>query len=193
LNRSNFQEATPVTKKSKKQYTKAQIAGLKARALKLWKADNTHAMEFGKALLAVRAALRGQHGAFRKWWEDHRLVQSRVSYCMDLAKGKLGIRKIKAKAATNTRAAKASREVGKKLNGLFLSCTRATNVDAIRALLKETIGETLGHTAKLAGWKTETPEVKAATDKYTEALNTLIATLSKGTEKFKAAGATAGR
>lgn len=178
-----------MTKKSKKKrYTRAQIAGLKAHALKLWKADTTHALELGKALLAVRAALRSQHGAFREWWEDYRLVQSRVSYCMDLASGKLGKRKAKAKATTNGHAAKAVRVVSKKLTGLFLSCNRKNDVDAIRALLKEAIGETVEHTAKLAGWKLDTPEVKSAVDNYSQALNALLATISRP----KAAGATAG-
>ena len=172
----------------RKQYTKTQIEALKKRALKLWKADNTSAFELGKALLAVRAALRRKHGAFRAWWEDHRLIQSRVSYCMDLASGKLAKRKTKVKTKTNAQAATATRSVSQTLNRLFNSCTGAPNVDAIRALLKQTIGETLEQTAKLAGWKLDTPETKTVVDSYSQALTVLISTISKP----KAAGAASG-
>jgi hypothetical protein len=106
---------------------------------------------------------------------------------MDLASGKLGKRKAKAKAKTNAHATKAVREVSRKLNGLFISCAHAP-VDSVRALLKEAIGETLERTAKLAGWKLDTPEVKSAVDVYSQALNALIATITKP----KAAGAASG-
>lgn len=178
----------------KKTYTKAEIAGLKARALTLWRADNSHAMELGKALLAVRAALRKQHGAFKEWWQDNRLVQSRVSYCMDLAKGTLGKRKTKAKSAEYKHAAKATHLVSKRLNELFVSCARATDATAVHSLpklFKDAVGATLFQAAELAGWKLDTPEVKQVADDYTRALERLISTVSSSGPAAKKAAASA--
>ena len=70
-------------------YSEEEIQGLKARALELWRSDQSSAMELGLAVLAVRAALRNRHGAFKKWWQDNKLSQARVSYCMRLASAKL--------------------------------------------------------------------------------------------------------
>jgi hypothetical protein len=194
LNRSNFQEARQVAKKpAKKKFTKGEIAGLKKRALKLWRTDNSHAMELGRALVAVREALRSQHGAFKEWWEDNRLSQSRVSYCMDLASEKLAKRKkkAKAKAAEDIKVAQAVKAVSKKLNGLFLACTRRDDPlavpipDEFAAVLYATLNEV----ASFSGWKLNRPECKKAATDYETALKNLITIASRPDDK--AAGASA--
>ena len=81
--------------KAKPKYTAKQIAALQAHALKLYRADHDHAQELGHALIDVRVALRGKHGAFKKWWQSHKLSQARVSYCMRLANGKFDAAKQK--------------------------------------------------------------------------------------------------
>jgi len=181
-------------KPAKKKYTKGEIAGLKKRALKLWHADNSHAMELGKALLEVRAALKGQHGAFKKWWQDYRLEQSRVSYCMDLASNKLANRKAKAKkakSAEDIHVAQAMQAVNKKLNNLFLTCTRRNDPLAlpISEQLWTVFDATFSQVASLAGWKLNRPECKNAVTDYKAALNALIKIASGPDAKAASAGA----
>ena len=185
-------------KAAKKKYTKGEIAGLKKRALKLWHADSigkdSHAMALGKALLAVRDALRGQHGEFKKWWQDYRLEQSRVSYCMDLASNKLANRKAKAnkaKSAEDIQVAQAVQAVNKKLNNLFLTCTRRNDPLAlpISEELWTVIDATFNQAASLAGWRLNRPECKNAATDYKTALNALIKIASGPDSKAASAGA----
>ncbi len=168
--------------KKKHVYTAQEIARLKSHALRLWKADNSHAIELGNALLAVRRALRGQHGAFKEWWDErNHLTQSRVSYCMDLASGKHGKRRKKSKSTELVHAARATQFVNSKLNKLFKTCASpydALHSSGIPQQLREAIGATLTQAAKLAGWELNKPEVKQAAEAVDKAIATLISTLS---------------
>jgi hypothetical protein len=189
---------TVAKKPAKKKFTKGEIAGLKARALKLWHADsigkNSHAMALGKALVAVRVALRGQRGAFKKWWQDYRLDQSRVSYCMDLANGTLDKRKKKAKSARHTPSAEAMRAVSKPLGKLFHTCASGFDHDPLSLLavqndLVDVINATFIQVASLAGWKLNRPEFKNAETEYKKALGNLIVIASGPGDHLKKAAA----
>lgn len=175
----------------KPEYTKAQIVALQSQALKLYRADESHAKELGKAFLKVRAAMK--HGDFKKWFVKHGLSQHRVSYCMDLAKGTFTKRKEKKISPERVRAAKAVAFVGHKLNTLFKSCNTANDhltMISIHEKLRDALGATIAQAATLAGWKLDTPEVTEAADQLNAAIAKLIATVARP-EKPAAAAATA--
>ena len=167
------------SKKKRNVYTRQQIARLQARALKLWKADNSHAYELGLALLHVRKAMK--RGDFKPWWQSKGLVQSRVSYCMDLAKGALKKRRSKPIPDWRRQAAEATQSVNKKLNKLFRTCASIDKLatSSIRIQLRDALGTTVAKTAALAGWKLDTPEVKKAGDDLNNAIAALIEILSR--------------
>lgn len=62
---------------------------LEARALELYARDQDSALELGKALIAVRDALKEIHGAFTAWYRDHDLDENRVHYCIRKMEGKI--------------------------------------------------------------------------------------------------------
>src|SRR5258707_13145415 len=64
------------------------IKALQQRALELWEVDQTSALELGRALIAVRDAMREEHGAFAKWYRGNGLEENRVYYCIRRAEGK---------------------------------------------------------------------------------------------------------
>lgn len=64
------------------------VQALQQRALELWEVDQASALELGKALCAVRDAMRDEHGAFAKWYRDNGLEENRVYYCIRRAEGK---------------------------------------------------------------------------------------------------------
>jgi hypothetical protein len=66
-----------------------EIQALQTRALELWEIDKASALELGRALVAVRDAMQGEHGAFTRWWSDHDLDENRVYYCIRKAEGKI--------------------------------------------------------------------------------------------------------
>lgn len=170
-----------VKRKTQQKYSLSQIARLKSHALKLWKADTSHAIELGNALLAVRKALRPQHGAFKKWWQQNHLVQARVSYCMDIASGKLENRRKKSKSTAHVQATHATQFVSAKLNKLFKTCAQPHHElysSVIPQQLREAIGATLMQAAKLAGWQINKPEIKHAAESVDEAVTALIAAVS---------------
>ena len=65
------------------------IKALQDRALELWAVDQASALELGRALLAVREAMREQHGAFAQWFRENGLEENRVYYCLRRAEGKV--------------------------------------------------------------------------------------------------------
>jgi hypothetical protein len=65
-----------------------EIQGLQRRALELWVADQASALELGRALIAVRGALRDERGAFTAWYRANDLEENRVYYCIRKAEGK---------------------------------------------------------------------------------------------------------
>src|SRR5947209_4832647 len=65
------------------------IQALQQRALELWAVDQTSALELGRALIAVREAMREEHGAFAKWFRANELEENRVYYCIRKAEGKV--------------------------------------------------------------------------------------------------------
>lgn len=64
------------------------IKGLQQRALELWEVDQASALELGRALIAVRDAMREEHGAFSNWYRENGLEENRVYYCIRRAEGK---------------------------------------------------------------------------------------------------------
>jgi hypothetical protein len=64
------------------------IQALQERALKLWEVDQASALELGRALCAVRDAMRDEHGAFARWYRENGLEENRVYYCIRRAEGK---------------------------------------------------------------------------------------------------------
>lgn len=65
------------------------IQTLQQSVLELWKADQLSAVELGKALIRLRAAMKAQsHGAFKKWYTEQGLPTNRVYYCIREAEGK---------------------------------------------------------------------------------------------------------
>lgn len=147
--------------KKKAKYTPKQITALKAHALKLYQADESHAVELGHALLEVRDALKNQHGAFKKWWQRHKLSQSRVSYCMRLASKKHARYKAKQQSAEHQRVVEAAKFVNGEVNKLFRLFTNPTDelqtrnsLIIIRNQLRDAVAATCGKTAELAGFCT---------------------------------------
>lgn len=65
-----------------------KLQALQERALELWEIDQTSALELGKALCAVRDAMRDEHGAFSKWYRANGLEENRVYYCIRRAERK---------------------------------------------------------------------------------------------------------
>jgi hypothetical protein len=64
------------------EFSKRETAALDASAT-----DQTSALEFGRALLSLRAAFY-VHGDFTKWITAHAIDRNRASYCMRVANGK---------------------------------------------------------------------------------------------------------
>jgi len=64
------------------------LPALQQRALELWEVDQASALELGRALIAVRDAMREEHGAFAKWYRENGLEENRVYYCIRRAEGK---------------------------------------------------------------------------------------------------------
>jgi hypothetical protein len=65
------------------------IQALQRRVLELWKADQSSALELGKALVTTRDAMRDAHGDFAEWFDKAGLSENRVYYCIRLAEGKI--------------------------------------------------------------------------------------------------------
>jgi hypothetical protein len=157
-------------------YTVEQIADLKAHALELWNADNRRAQELGFALLEVRSALQSQHGAFKKWWQENKLSQARVSYCMRLASGKIA----SAKAKQRTLERIVISEVKNKVDGLLKFCVNpkhAQALDQIEASLGRTYLYMIGGIGRMRGWpriNEQDPGVQAAGQKFKQALSELL-------------------
>lgn len=67
-----------------------ELNDLKKEALKLWNKDvrnEKSALQFGKVLAKIKEILG--HGKFTAWWTKEKFKQSRVSYCLRLAQGKI--------------------------------------------------------------------------------------------------------
>lgn len=62
------------------------VRGLEVEVLEYWKADQSSAMEFGKALIALKAAykVKGQFGAFLR---KNNISYYRAQYAMRIATG----------------------------------------------------------------------------------------------------------
>jgi hypothetical protein len=141
--------------KKKPRYTAKEIAGLKAHALTLWKADNSHAKELGYALLEVRAALKYQHGNFKKWWQENKLSQARVSYCMRLASGKVAAAKAKQRSAFQG-AAGIAKGIRKHVDDFLDFAVRFDmegDADPVYEKLALMVGSITYDLGKLPGWK----------------------------------------
>ncbi len=65
------------------------IQALQKRVLELWKADQSSALELGKALITTRDAMRDAHGDFAQWFDDAGLSENRVYYCIRKVEGKV--------------------------------------------------------------------------------------------------------
>ena len=104
------------------------------RALELWRSDQSSAMELGLAVLAVRAALHNRHGAFKKWWQDNKLSQARVSYCMRLASGKVAT----AKAQRRTMERIVVGRIKKDVAGFLKFCTDSKQVRTLDEIERAT-------------------------------------------------------
>jgi hypothetical protein len=70
------------------------IQALQKQAIELWQADQASALELGKVLVALRAAMKNAHGDFTAWFREAGLSENRVYYCIRLVEGKI----VKAKA-----------------------------------------------------------------------------------------------
>jgi hypothetical protein len=166
--------------KKQTKYTAKQIAGLQARALDLWHADEDHAQALGAALLDVRRAMK--HGMFKKWWQNNKLSQARVSYCMRVAQNKVAAAKAKRQSSENRKVKEASQLVTGKLNHLFRSCAGATDGPALFAIqtqLWEAVEATVAQAAALARWELHTRDAKKASDELNKAVTALVATISR--------------
>jgi len=156
------------------QFTEEQIAALKAHALKLWKADTSHALELGLALLAVRAAL--PHGAFKPWWKQNNLSQARVSYCMRLAEGKVAAAKAKQRTLERT----VMKQLKKNVDGCLKFCVdpkRAPSLDQIEASLRQLYLHMIGGVGRIRHWpriNEQDAKVQAATQNFKQALSELL-------------------
>jgi hypothetical protein len=76
----NAQQETPLES--------LNVQALQQRALELWEVDQASALELGRALIAVRDAMREERGAFAKWYRENGLEENRVYYCIRRAEGK---------------------------------------------------------------------------------------------------------
>ncbi|SRR6266403_2055783 len=65
------------------------IQALQKRVIELWRADQSSALELGKALITTREAMRDAHGDFAKWFSGAGLSENRVYYCIRLVEGKI--------------------------------------------------------------------------------------------------------
>jgi hypothetical protein len=108
-----------------------EITALQSKAVALWTKDQSNARDLGKMLLEIRALM--PHGAFKEWWTREKLDQSRVSYCMRLAQGKVAEAKAQAKSSPR---AKALLSITKKLRSLY-DLAEAGDVQGAKDLLKE--------------------------------------------------------
>lgn len=164
-------------KKSQNQ-TQQQIAALKAHALELWNEDNSHAKELGLALLAVRAALKSQHGGFKKWWQSNKLSQARVSYCMRLASGKVAVARERRRSSFQG-VALATKPIRKEMNEflLFVSHFDGGKLEPVYYKFVDFVGHTLVNLGKLPGWTirdTTNLHVQQASKAFQKSLNHLM-------------------
>src|SRR5579864_7716219 len=111
-------------------FTPEEISNLKARALKLWKADDGRAKELGDALLAVKAAV--PHGEFKPWWLKNKLSQHRVSYCLRVASGKVAASKRKARTSEQNLISEIKQEVDACLK-YCANIQKAQSLDQVEA------------------------------------------------------------
>jgi hypothetical protein len=157
------------------EYTPKQITALKARALQLWKADDSSAKELGLALLAVRAALK--HGVFKKWFLANNLSQARVSYCMRLAQNK--VTAAKAKRARDPQRIAMS-EAKKQVDSFLKFCfnpRQSKTVDDIEVSMGRLYLRIIGGVGRIKGWHTinaRDPKVETATHNFKLALSALL-------------------
>jgi hypothetical protein len=165
--------------KKKPRYTEKQIAGIKAHALKLWKADDSHAKELGYALIQVRAALKYTHGSFKKWWQENKLSQARVSYCMRLAQGKVAAAKAKQRSAFQG-SARITKKIKKDVNDFLAFVVQFdTQKDAtpVYRKLVQLVGDMTINIGRLPGWKmrdTSHLHVELASRSFQKSLNHLM-------------------
>lgn len=140
-------------KTKRPRFTKQQVRSLETKALKLSKADESHAKELGFALLELRNAYRYTHGSFTNWCRRHKIKQSRVSYCMRLAQGKVAAAKQRRKSAFQGTAGVA-KEMRTELNRFLIvaaKCDPEDKTPAYAAFLK-LFGSMMLTLRKLPGW-----------------------------------------
>lgn len=186
MKKSIKRKANPVsihcsTRQPKKpKHTAKEVAALKAKAITLWKADNSHAWELGMALLAVRAALTYQHGAFKKWWQENELSQARVSYCMRLASGKVEAAKEKQRSPFEG-AALVTKQIRKEMNDFLAYAVHFDFENGDKNFFfgkfAHLIGRTLERFGTLPGWQmrdTHHLHVELASKSFVKSLNYLM-------------------
>ncbi len=140
--------------KKKPRYTKQQVRAMETHALKMYKADDSHAKELGYALVQLRAALRYMHGSFTDWCQKHKLTQSRVSYCMRLAQGKVPMAASRRSAFQG--AAGIAKAIRKHVNDYLafaVSFDMQGDRDPVYEQLAVMVGNITGELGKLPGWK----------------------------------------
>jgi hypothetical protein len=154
--------------------TSIDIPALKAHALNLWETDNSQAMELGQALRDLREALRSQHGAFKKWWQENKLKQARVSYCMRLASGKLRTARMKQPTTAQIVTARIKKHVDITLKGCADS-SKVQVVDEIEDKLKHLFIDLIQAVGQMRGWDWQNgTKTERAVKRFTDSLATLL-------------------
>jgi hypothetical protein len=141
--------------KKKPRYTKQQVRAMEKHTLKMYKADDSHAKELGYALVQLRASLRYMHDSFTDWCTTHKLTQSRVSYCMRLAQGKVAAAKAKQRSAFQG-AAGVAKKIRKEINDFLAFAIRfdmAGDADPVYEKLALCVGNITVYLGELPGWK----------------------------------------
>lgn len=169
--------------KSKPQYTKEKIITLQRRALQLYKADESHAIELGFALLEVKKALKGSgKGAFEKWWIANKLSQARVSYCMRAAQGKVAAAKTKRRSPFKGAYASVVVRTKKEVDDLFRAYVEPQPqteeaVDKVYQRLTPVIGDMILTIGRIQNWdvkRLHSLEVERQNKSMSTALHGLI-------------------
>lgn len=196
---SKARKQKPAKARKIRQYTKKEVATLKAHALELYRADESHAKELGHALLDVKAALRGTgKGSFEKWWKEHKLSQARVSYCMRLARGKVAEAKTK-RSPFKGEHAPVWKSTQKDVNDFLRQCTSPYHPTPreVYVRLAPVVGNLVFNVGRLQGWKMnslDSPLVQRANENMSRALEGLLKALTADMEANpQAAAASAGR
>lgn len=118
--------------------TQEKLKELQAKAVALWKKDETSAHELGGLLWEIKALMK--HGDFHKWWTRAGLSQARVSYCMRVAAPEGDKVKAAKEKVRQTPRAKAFSLVNDKLSKLW-ELASENNTQKANELFQEIIAE----------------------------------------------------